>query len=258
MNTKQKLEKIKKLVNDVENEISNQNEYQIPGIVLDDSYFNHSVIKNIPDPNLNLEHATEGQLKSLINYLINSDKAPKTLQNTLHANESEIVELAKEYLTNDNTKPQEIENHYEQLYQSYMNEGKDKKVLIQPTIGTLRDENHIYTSVYFFENYEYFMKKEDFKIYQNFTISEDGSPQLNYYVCFNLTTKSKGSTYRMRKFTIKNHSEKYATVNTTTNELTEQKLNIDNIKNIMVTVINEDPETSRGTVTTVTQPTSDD
>ncbi|WP_298513155.1 hypothetical protein [uncultured Kordia sp.] len=252
MSTHDKLEEIKKIVTEIENDITQLEgiNYQIPGIKLAPTYYNHKLIKNIPDPNKLLLEATRQQITGLISYLEGHDYSNPEINGTLQKYGTEIVDMMISFLglTKGNT---EISQEYEKLYYEFIRTASDSEILIQPTIGALRDDKNIYTSIYFFENYAKEMTKDDFDIYQNFSIGPGGRSQLSYYVCFNRQDKERGGSYRMHKFTVKNLEIEYATFNSKTKTISQQPLDINNIENVMVSVIDVDPKASRGTVTTV-------
>lgn len=107
----------------------------------------------------------------------------------------------------------------------------------------------INTNIFIFENYTEEFTKKDFKIYQNYTIGADGRYQLSYYVCYKRSNKKRAEKYRLHKFSLQNIDVEYIPFYPPDSKT--EKLDMDSIHDVMAFVINVNPRTSRGTVTTV-------
>ena len=137
-----------------------------------------------------------------------------------------------------------IERTFGKLYDDIMSLPIDEHTpkLFRPIVIPIynSDDNLIYTNIHIQENFKSQLKKEDFEIFQQYTIGLDGNPQLSYYICFKFSDadRKRGLEHRYHKFSVKsipiqnNFEAKY-------------------IKNVMACFVNINPQTSRGTVTTV-------
>ncbi|KAB8153022.1 hypothetical protein EZY14_011615 [Kordia sp. TARA_039_SRF] len=83
------------------------------------------------------------------------------------------------------------------------------------------------------------IQNEDLKLFYNFSLNVDGKPQLNLYVSFNCHRN------------IEKHEFWYNAINFNTGSNQMQAVDLSSIETVEVFLIDEDPETSRGTVTTV-------
>ncbi len=245
----EKLNQAIELITSVVSEVENLGAtYQIPGIKLENTLYEYTVVKHIPDPNIELSKS----IQTTINQIW-PDLKPILKDETT---EVSIVDLLKKCLIKKKDKGA-ISPEYEKAYQNFKQTQTEKEILLQPTIGALSDDKNIYTSICFFENYDQEITMEDFQIYQNFTINQDGNSQLSYYICFNIQNKERSDTYRMHKFLVKNKEINCNFFSLEEGKSHEGLLDTSKIKNVMVTVIDVDPETSRGTTTTV-KPTMKD
>ncbi|AXG71956.1 hypothetical protein KORDIASMS9_04214 [Kordia sp. SMS9] len=200
-----------------------------------ENYDYHLVIDNVPDPNNRFFKTIKVEsTKKFINRFIKSlsslkyKKAKKILKQRFHGTKRDGGEIEKEI-------------------SRLINNQKD--IMLQPTIGHVRDREdaNIYSNVYFFENFKHKIdqfKKGNFKIYQDLIIGSNGNKRINYYICFRKGDKKRGKVYRQHKFSIKNAA-------------LPNGISVSEISEIEVFFINLNPKTSRGTVTTVTQPTKD-
>ncbi|WP_430412690.1 hypothetical protein [Kordia sp.] len=253
--------------------------HPIPGIRLLNNHFDYGFVTDIPDPNRQLSILKAEKLAKRILKLIKTvrrQRAINLLRKVLKINDrkarqhyrrlrrliqkckceqafQQIVDLLHPKSKN------KIEKRFSEIYDNQLD------ITIQPTIGALRSiensngscESKIYTNIYFYENFKLEKGKEgftkdDFDIYQNFSMGEDDRLRLCYYVCFKRSNKRRGSIYRMHKFSIVNAEINHIPFGQCTNE----KLNPDEIDDVVTFLINVNPEASRGTVTTVKDPTS--
>ncbi len=90
-----------------------------------------------------------------------------------------------------------------------------------------------------------------FRLFYNYTLSNIGEPQISIYIWY-YTIDNSATTYSINSFDIYFKGESivnfdmYGSVN-----MGETKIGVKNIKKVQVFLINGDPETSRGTTTTV-------
>ncbi len=125
--------------------------------------------------------------------------------------------------------------------------------VLAPTIlSFLRGEGkkqNIFIEGIAFVNSDYEVQKEQFEFYYNFTYKSSGDYQLNIYMTFIHSDKNNEKGFIAYPFLMEFYegavkcSEK-------------ETVPIDKIKTVELFVINRNPETSRGTVTTV-QPSSE-
>jgi hypothetical protein len=216
---------------------------------------------NILKTHINLTE-NDSRAKTLIHFIIENNENAKALQR-----------LSNLFI--DREISENIEAHFTKIYREYMQTTDAEDFILQPTIGAVRDaENkHIYTNIFFYENFlpdenGKSFQKDDFQIHQNLQMDTNLNLQLVYYVCFKKSgnDRKKGNEYRMHKFSIRNkpifltpfseNLELFMIDNSTPQGTIS--LDLSKINEVMAIIININPETSRGTVTTVTQPTNDD
>lgn len=108
-------------------------------------------------------------------------------------------------------------------------EGKEKNIFIQGVA---------------FVNSDYGVKKDQFEFYYNFTYKSSGEYQLNIYMTFIHSDKNNEQGFRYYPFLMEFCDGAIKSGDGET-------VPIDKIKTVELFVINRNPETSRGTVTTV-------
>lgn len=248
--------------------------HPIPGDRLPENHFDYGFVTGIPDPNrqlltIKLEKAAKKILelikarknRKVIKFLIEKlqitqKKARRELRYLRQLIKSCNYEKALKHLV-ELFHPREtnlIEKRFSEIYNNQLD------ITIQPTVGALRSQNSInkgseskiYTNIFFYENFELEegkegFTKEDFDIYQNFSMGEDDRLRLCYYICFKRSNKKRGRMYRMHKFSIVNTEILY----TPFGKYTSQKLDVNEIDDVIAFLINVNPKASRGTVTTV-------